>query len=540
MYIEKIPKLLLKDIVSNRCIPFVGAGFSLNATSTDGVEIPDWNGLGERAAEYLSANKDIGPIEALSQYEEKYSRANLIEMIARELHINDIFPGETHLKFCRLHFDLVCTTNFDFLLENAYGEIYSNKGKPYHVISNENRLSMFLGEETTILKLHGDFNDPSKMVVTENDYDLYIANNPLFTTYIANLLITRTPLLIGYSLNDPDLRMIWSIIGSRLGTLRRTGYAILCEATDSDIARFKRRGITVINLESKKKKYSEVLSTLFAELLEYWDKQSGEKLETSKEDVAEIIKYNIIDSVKMCFFSVPYSKLSLYKKYVFPIARKYGLIPTAADDFFLPGDNISAKISAIIQKASFAIIDMSDGNMSVNMEAGIILEKNIPCVIVLSNRDLIPIEMTVNYMINGDFDTGLDELLSAIEDRISYISKELKKGTDDSYHEPQRLFDLKEYNAAVISSIRLLEITLSEYRLRTEENEKIPNAPVSLAYLINYYCKRSKNYSYTEIQNWITIRNRVIHSNYSVTRSQCKKIVVDVYRVIDQIKNDLF
>lgn len=375
------------------------------------------------------------------------------------------------------------------------------------------------------------------MVVTENDYDLYIANNPLFTTYIANLLITRTPLLIGYSLNDPDLRMIWSIIGSRLGTLRRTGYAILCAATDSDIARFKRRGITVINLESKKKTYSEILSTLFAELLEYWDKQSSEKLETSKEDVAEIIKYDIIDSVKMCFFSVPYSKLSLYKKYVFPIVRKYGLIPTAADDFFLPGDNISAKISAIIQKSSFAIIDMSDGNMSVNMEAGIILEKNIPCVIVSSNRDLIPIEMTVNYIINGDFDTGLDELLSAIEDRISYISEELQK---DPYHEPQRLFDLKEYNAAVISSVRLLEITLTEYRLRTEDIEKIPNASASLAYLINYYCNRSKNYSYSEIHNWITIRNRVIHSDYSVTRSQCKRIVEDVYRVIKQIRDDLF
>ena len=535
MYIEKLPKSLLKDIVDNRCIPFIGAGFSLNASSTNGVKIPDWNGLGKKAAAYLSAGEDIGPIEAFSQYEEQYSRADLIEMVAQELHINKIFPGEAHLKFCRLHFNLVCTTNFDFLLENAYGEIYSSRGKPYHVISNENRLSTYLGEETTILKLHGDFNDPAKMVITENDYDLYIANNPLFVTYIANLLITKTPLLIGYSLNDPDLRMIWSIIGSRLGSLRRTGYAILCSATDSDIARFKRRGITVINLPVKKEKYSEALSTLFEELLEYWDKQSSANLETSKEDVAEKIKYDVIDSTKLCFFSVPYSKLSLYKKYVFPIVIKYGMIPTAADDFFLPGDNISAKISAIIQKASLAVVDMSDGSAAVNMEVGIIVEKKIPCVIISSNPDLIPIEMTTNYVIKGDFDIGLSELLSAIEDRISYISEDLKKRDSNPYDEPRRLFELKEYNAAVISSIRLLEITLSDYRLQAEHNGEISKAPKSLRNLIDFYCERSNSHHHSEIQNWITTRNRVVHSQYSVTRQQCKKIVDGVYQVINQI-----
>ena len=535
MYIEKLPKSLLKDIVDNRCIPFIGAGFSLNASSTNGVKIPDWNGLGKKAAAYLSAGEDIGPIEALSQYEEQYSRADLIEMVAQELHINKIFPGEAHLKFCRLHFNLVCTTNFDFLLENAFGEIYSSRGKPYHVISNENRLSTYLGEETTILKLHGDFNDPAKMVITENDYDLYIANNPLFVTYIANLLITKTPLLIGYSLNDPDLRMIWSIIGSRLGSLRRTGYAILCSATDSDIARFKRRGITVINLPVKKEKYSEALSTLFEELLEYWDKQSSANLETSKEDVAEKIKYDVIDSAKLCFFSVPYSKLSLYKKYVFPIVRKYGMIPTAADDFFLPGDNISAKISAIIQKASIAVVDISDGSAVVNMEVGIIVEKKIPCVIISSNTDLIPIEMTANYVIKGDFDIGISELLSAIEDRISYISKDLNKRDSSPYDEPRRLYELKEYNAAVISSIRLLEITLSEYRLQAEHNGEISKAPKTLRNLIDFYCERSNSNYYSEIQNWITTRNRVVHSQYSVTRQQCKKIVDGVYQVINQI-----
>jgi hypothetical protein len=67
MYIEKIPKSLLDDITSNRCIPFIGAGFSKNAKSAHNIHIPDWNGLGRKAAEYFSTDEYENPIESLSQ-----------------------------------------------------------------------------------------------------------------------------------------------------------------------------------------------------------------------------------------------------------------------------------------------------------------------------------------------------------------------------------------------------------------------------------------------------------------------------------------
>ncbi len=55
-----------------------------------------------------------------------------------------------------------------------------------------------------LLKLHGDVNHPKRLIVEEKDYDSFIYNYPLLATYLGNLLITRTPLLIGYSLEDPD------------------------------------------------------------------------------------------------------------------------------------------------------------------------------------------------------------------------------------------------------------------------------------------------------------------------------------------------
>ena len=39
------------------------------------------------------------------------------------------------------------------------------------------------------------------------------------STYLANLLISRTALFIGYSLDDPDFRAIWQVVKDRLGRL---------------------------------------------------------------------------------------------------------------------------------------------------------------------------------------------------------------------------------------------------------------------------------------------------------------------------------
>lgn len=530
MYIEKIPRALLDDIISNRCIPFIGAGFSKNANSANNVYIPDWNGLGKKVADYLSGSEFENPIEAFSQYENQYSRANLVEMIAQELHINEIFPGETHLSFCRLYFDLICTTNFDFLLENSFGELYAKQGKPYHIITNENRLSTFLNEKTTILKLHGDFNDPNNMVITESDYDLYIAKNPLFCTYIANLLITRTPLLIGYSLNDPDLRMLWSIIGSRLNSLRRIGYAIMCSASENDIARYRRRGINVINLSVKKENYGAALSRLFSELLEYWNKKTEENIKTSNEEAISVLKFSDDELSSLCFFSVPYSKLSLYKKYVFPIVERQGLVPVAADEFILPGENISAKINTLINKAKIVIADISSGNPSTLMELGIITEKEKPCLVVSDSKALIPTDIMNNHIVIGNFEQEIENLLSAIE---SFIG-EYTVNNNDFIDEPKRLFDLKEYNAAIISAIRLLEIKLTRQWLLHEQNDTSSNAVIPLTQLIKIVGD-NYNLDIKQIKEWSSIRNKVVHSEYRATRNQCKHIVDGVYKIINKL-----
>lgn len=530
MYIEYLPQALLEDIVNNKCIPFIGAGFTKNAVCDPSIDILDWNGLGKKTASYFQDYEYESAIEALSHYENEYSRANLVEMIAKELHINEISPGECHLNFCKLYFDIICTTNFDYLLETTFGELYAKKGKPYHVVASENRLSTYLNEKTTIIKMHGDFNEPNRMVITENDYDTFISQNPLLCTYIANLLITRTPLLIGYSLNDPDIRMIWNIISSRLNTLRRTGYVIMVSASNNDISRFKRRGINVINLPGKKSDYSHIYSELFKELLDFWNTKNLANMKTSNEDAISILKFPKDELGRLCFFSVPYQKLSLYKKNIFPIVERQGLVPVSVDEFILPGENIGAKINTLINKSDVAIIDITNISGSIKMELGLINEFNKPHLII-SDKSSASSDISVTNVLVGDFNNDLEHLLCGIEDFLyEYVMN--TNINNDYKKEPQRLFSLKEYNASIISAIRLLEIELSKYWMRKNQSES-STAIIPISQLVKLIDK--KEIDTEKIKEWSSIRNQVVHTQFISSRKQAKLIIDGVNNMITNL-----
>ncbi len=243
----KFPKPLLHDIIENRCIPIIGAGFSKNAEIPKGMEMPAWKQLGEYFAK-LGNYDDDDPLDAISNFHHMYKRPKTIGELKKLLHINNlnVKPGPAHLSFAKLPFTTVITTNFDSLLEKSYDLVH----KSYETIIEESQLSVDYSETssklTRILKIHGDFSNPDRMIMTEEDYDTFRENYPMMSTHIANLLITKTPLFIGYSLNDPDFRGIWETIRSRLGDNTRQAYALVPRTTSTIVTRFDRRGVKAI------------------------------------------------------------------------------------------------------------------------------------------------------------------------------------------------------------------------------------------------------------------------------------------------------
>ena len=524
-YLKYIPKTLQEDFIDNRVIPFIGAGFSKNAITVDGTSIADWDELGRRVAEYIPNYAYTNAIDSLSLFEYEFSRAKLIELLAKELSINQLKPGKTHQAFCNLYFDTICTTNFDFLLEQTL----TAKLIPFSTIITEERLPINTHEKTKLIKLHGDFNHPEKMIITEEDYDSYIDRNKVLSTYVSNLFITKTLLLIGYSFDDTDIRTLWQIINDRLGKLNMPAYVVLVDANPIEIARFERRNVKVINLPGDKTDYPDILCDFFIEIKQFIDTHMPEQIVVTTEKASEELRMPQEDS-RLRFVSVPDTRLAFVKELIYSILDENNISPISLNETIMPGETIIRKIDVLISKASIAIVDISGNNANVMWELGNLMSKKKFVIMIGDGNpsEIVPFDVSeipyLKYSISGDNTEFLEGLTRCIRQWRAYRPQ---TSMDEDYF---RLLEMGEYDAAVIAVFRFLETTL-------REKDHLKNNIAVMGYLNLLNTNNEKDRSNLKnVKSYVAIRNEIIHTNEKVNKKQAEKIIADVVELCAAIK----
>lgn len=522
-YLRYIPKTLQEDFINNSVIPLVGAGFSKNAQIPAGVTMPDWDQLGRNVATYIMDYDFTNALDALSIFESEYSRVKLIELLSKQLHIHEIKPSKTYIAFCDVFYDTICTTNFDFLLD----ETLQLSNRPVSVIVSEDKLSINMNNATKLIKLHGDFNHPNNMVITEKDYDLFLEKNKLLATYISNLFITKTLFLVGYSFDDIDTRNIWQIINSRLGDLKKLAYCVMVDASRTEIARFERRNIKVINLPGKKENYSQILEDFFIELKILISNKSSNLLQTTDNKIKEeLILPNEVN--RLCYIAAPHQFLAQIKEIASPILAEYSITPMTLDEVLLPSDNWLAKSELLIKKSNIAIVDITMHNENVNWEFTT-LTKNNKFVILIAKKDTLLGIMHIEHPIITYNSLDDDEFISKLHDKISLFNEKL---SSDGLEEVHRLFDKDEFNASAIAAFRLLEDTIRKSNIKLESN----TSKFSLSSMLSALERLEIiNTPISEIKNYISIRNELVHSNMKITKPKAASIIKFVESTIASI-----
>lgn len=529
-YISKFPKPLLEDIVNNRCIPIIGAGFSKNAKIPAGMNMLDWDGLGRSIAELIPDYQYLNALDALSAYSFEYSRTNLIEKVSELLLIDSLEPGETHKAFCNLPFELLVTTNFEFLLEKGYNLVK----KTCRPIIDEDQLSITTKKQVVdLLKLHGDINHPNRLVITEDDYDRFLTAYPMLSTFLTNLLITKTPLFIGYSLDDNDFRQIWQLIKDRLGNLKRQAYTIRVDCSQHEIARFERRNVKVINLNGKKSDYPIIFKDVFNELSNYWKEEYFSYTTVTTEDTLTELSLPQDANNRICFFSLPLKLLSFYKKYVFPIVKNNGFVPVTAEDFVSEDDNWTAGVSAIIKRAELIVVDVSTPNTMYELSLALAKEKDKNNVLVISDGVAkMPYDFAKLMFIRRDLDplANIDNFIEQLTLWFNNKSEFFRETYED---EPNRLLIKKEYRAAIVSVFTLFEIKLKEVVPAIKEfiEERRPLTIHQLLKIAVDLKLINKN-EYYKIREWSQIRNQLVHTDKKINHNQAKSIVKGIYNII--------
>src|SRR3954452_13509727 len=199
---------VLADAIKRRhAILFVGAGVSM------AVGLPAWQTLIDHILKELDL--DAGVIDGMNdgyQMLAEFYRLKqgglgaLRSWLDRNWKVasDRVAESKLHKLIVELDFPAIYTTNYDRNLETAF-EVHR---KPYAKIANAKQIADAADGVTQIIKYHGDFDDDSSLVLTETDFfDRLSFDSPLDIKFRADAL-GRTILFIGYSMSDPNIRLL--------------------------------------------------------------------------------------------------------------------------------------------------------------------------------------------------------------------------------------------------------------------------------------------------------------------------------------------
>jgi chorismate mutase len=519
---SQAPQPLVDDILAGRCLPFIGAGFSMNALVPEGGVMPDWTGLTRTLAAVANVDPQLdGPVVAAA-YERRFGRVQLIEAIRRALHSDHAEPGEAHMGFAQLPFDSVYTTNFDLLLETAY----SRARRPFRSLVGELQLPFHGGAPTvSIVKMHGDLRHEEHIIVTSEDYASYLEHYPVIATHLSALLITRTAFFIGYSLTDPDFQNIRNVVRSRLGKYERMAYVVTFDATDEEIeSRFDDR-IHVISLSTASGQARDMLlADFFTDVQSRLDVEAGTRFRAARPTAFEAITRDILEestrdtdasallasSSNLCFVMMPFRpELDLvYAEIIRPAAQALGLTVLRVDEMSVPG-SITEQIRVAIQQSRVCVADLTGRNPNVLYEIGMAHSLGKPTLLLTQDVAELPFDMRGLRVIS--YSTDLNKIAVARDSLERALRVVLG---EDRVDEASRLIDGGSYRAAVAILGVLLE---------HEMRRLLPRIPVASPVMQRYPglgqalkalsdAGRLDPDDVHSLRRVVEIRNRAVHS----------------------------
>jgi len=299
--IENICKLLS----TRRAALFLGAGINVGLRSCKGEEFP----LGEGLAKLICRDLLNDELLQLTLDEAAEYARTRFGLRAVNKYLFEFFsgfaPGQSHLTTVKLPWDVIYTTNFDMLLEQAAAQAGKEAFGPIKpIVSFETDVSELSEEDTPYYKLHGSIDlantKEGRLTLTKEDYAHYIKiRRPLFKRLVTDLT-NRTCVFVGYSMLDYNFRDILEECRQALDTrFLPESYAIRPGFRDAE-AEFWLEKYNVHLVDATAEKFLETLAeTWFAEGHVVIPLEKREAMETFEADPS-----TKFPKIADCFFQV--------------------------------------------------------------------------------------------------------------------------------------------------------------------------------------------------------------------------------------------
>jgi len=355
--VEHFEQLLLQMAKGN-VLPFVGAGVSV------GGRFPTWqNHLRQQGktanipGEQIEALLTAGEFETIiADIEAKRGRDVFVAEIRDVFGKSGTVPDAVW-RLTELFNDTVLTTNYDRLLEQAFG---AGREDRLQIINALLRSEQPDAKRTTIVKLHGDITKPGKCILSKNQYDdAYGADALDLSRPIPSLLSqyyqTTSLLFLGCSLNNDRTVQVFRAVRQQAGDAEFPQHFSFEQACDNPEAMAERNamlenlGITAIWFEKDRFDLVEKLLELARDELNHRRSQepdqrgvkSVEEPEPEIEDL-ELSHFlrDFVDIMPLLYWlhrRVPQSATSRYLHAMQRVFHAYSLFTEQTDPNLIHG-----------------------------------------------------------------------------------------------------------------------------------------------------------------------------------------------------------
>lgn len=216
---------LLSDLARQRVVLFLGAGVSASALTASGKRIAGW-------PEFLQKCADLTVDPLKSQVEHLLaSKDYLLACELLQSHFNDDWeslvsaefgqiaaPSQLHIALLKLRQRIILTTNFDKLIEAAWGDL-SNGGThfPRMIPRVDERVFRILKDHDSsyLLKIHGTIDDAKTLIFSRSEYIRMAFGNENYSNFLEALLLNYTFLYVGFSMDDPAISSLMEMYALR-------------------------------------------------------------------------------------------------------------------------------------------------------------------------------------------------------------------------------------------------------------------------------------------------------------------------------------
>ena len=275
-----VPERLIEAARHRNVVPLIGAGISRYAKKS---AFPNWRGLLDFIKDRALAKKHIKKSD-WTEMTRLLDKGQFL-MVAEALRFNlptdeytsllkEAFnpggtePTDVHKALFRLRAPLILTTNYDLLLEDAYASVYGKAANVYtyrgSATVQQSLQVLQLTNRPIIFKLHGSIDEPSEIILTEQDYRKLIYHETGYRTVLSAVFVTHVVLMLGFSFADRELTLMLETLRYALKNQSSPDYIFLPEDAAGEVETRRLRedfGVEVLPFKSTKS-HAEVLQLL--------------------------------------------------------------------------------------------------------------------------------------------------------------------------------------------------------------------------------------------------------------------------------------